>query len=138
MEQSTSAVNWREINPRKEPGELIRDSMLHLAMGADAICYFQWRQSRSGAEKFHSAMLPLAGEHSQIYRDVCALGADLDTLSDAGILRSKLSKARVAIVQDIQSEWATEHTATPTQHIREWTEPLDWFAAFANRGVTAT
>lgn len=137
MEQSTSAVNWREINPRKEPGELIRDSMLHLAMGADAICYFQWRQSRSGAEKFHSAMLPLAGEHSQIYRDVCALGADLDTLSDAGILRSKLSKARVAIVQDIQSEWATEHTATPTQHIREWTEPLDWFAAFANRGVTA-
>lgn len=58
-------------------------------------------------------------------------------MSDAGILRSKLSKARVAIVQDIQSEWATEHTATPTQHIREWTEPLDWFAAFANRGVTA-
>ncbi len=88
-------------------------------MGADAICYFQWRQSRSGAEKFHSAMLPLAGEHSQIYRDVCALGADLDTLSDAGILRSKLSKARVAIVQDIQSEWATEHTAhTHPTHTR--------------------
>ncbi len=48
MEHSTSAVNWREINYRKEPGQLVRDSLAHVAMGADAVCYFQWRQSKAG------------------------------------------------------------------------------------------
>ena len=31
-----------------------------VAHGADAVLYFQWRQSRGGAEKFHSAMVPHA------------------------------------------------------------------------------
>ena len=88
MEHSTSAVNWREINYRKEPGQLVRDSLAHVAMGADAVCYFQWRQSKAGAEKFHSAMVPHAGEDSAVFRDVCELGADLNKLSDEGILGS--------------------------------------------------
>ena len=36
MEHSSSAVNWRPINYRVEPGELVRDSLAHLAMGSDA------------------------------------------------------------------------------------------------------
>ncbi len=115
MEHSTSAVNWRPVNYRKEPGQLVRDSLAHVAMGADAVCYFQWRQSVAGAEKFHSAMLPHAGEDSQVFRDVCELGADLNTLADNGLLGTRLAKSRVAVVYDYESEWATEHTATPTQ-----------------------
>lgn len=137
MEHSTSAVNWRGINYRKEPGQLERDAMAHLAMGADAICFFQWRQSQAGAEKFHSGMVPHAGRNSQVYRDVCALGNDLDTLSQAGLPGTTLSQARIAVVYDYASEWATEHTATPTQQVRHWTEPLDWFTALADRGLTA-
>ncbi|MCB7209887.1 beta-galactosidase, partial [Anaerostipes caccae] len=34
MEHSSSAVNWRPINYRVEPGELVRDSLAHLAMGS--------------------------------------------------------------------------------------------------------
>ena len=115
MEHSTSAVNWRPVNYRKEPGQLVRDSLAHVAMGADAVCYFQWRQSVAGAEKFHSAMLPHAGEDSQVFRDVCELGADLNTLADNGLLGTRLAKSRVAVVYDYESQWATEHTATPTQ-----------------------
>ena len=137
MEHSTSAVNWREINYRKEPGQLVRDSLAHVAMGADAVCYFQWRQSKAGAEKFHSAMVPHAGEDSAVFRDVCELGADLNKLSDEGILGSRLAKARVAVVFDYESEWATEHTATPTQHVHHVDEPLAWFRALADQGVTA-
>lgn len=137
MEHSTSAVNWRGINYRKEPGQLERDAMAHLAMGADAICFFQWRQSQAGAEKFHSGMVPHAGRNSQVYRDVCALGNDLDTLSQAGLPGTTLSQARIAVVYDYASEWATEHTATPTQQVRHWTEPLDWFTALADQGLTA-
>ena len=137
MEHSTSAVNWREINYRKEPGQLVRDSLAHVAMGADAVCYFQWRQSKAGAEKFHSAMVPHAGEDSAVFRDVCELGADLNKLSDEGILGSRLAKPRVAVVFDYESEWATEHTATPTQHVHHVDEPLAWFRALADQGVTA-
>ena len=137
MEHSTSAVNWREINYRKEPGQLVRDSLAHVAMGADAVCYFQWRQSKAGAEKFHSAMVPHAGEDSAVFRDVCELGADLNKLSDEGILGSRLAKSRVAVVFDYESEWTTEHTATPTQHVHHVDEPLAWFRALADQGVTA-
>lgn len=137
MEHSTSAVNWREINYRKEPGQLVRDSLAHVAMGADAVCYFQWRQSKAGAEKFHSAMVPHAGEDSAVFRDVCELGADLNKLSDEGILGSRLAKSRVAVVFDYESEWATEHTATLTQHVHHVDEPLAWFRALADQGVTA-
>lgn len=137
MEHSTSAVNWRDINYRKEPGQLVRDSLAHVAMGADAVCYFQWRQSKAGTEKFHSAMVPHAGEDSAVFRDVCELGADLNKLSDEGILGSRLAKSRVAVVFDYESEWATEHTATPTQHVHHVDEPLAWFRALADQGVTA-
>lgn len=137
MEHSTSAVNWRPVNYRKEPGQLVRDSLAHVAMGADAVCYFQWRQSKAGAEKFHSAMVPHAGEDSAVFRDVCELGADLNKLSDEGILGSRLAKSRVAVVFDYESEWATEHTATPTQHVHHVDEPLAWFRALADQGVTA-
>ena len=137
MEHSTSAVNWRPINYCKEPGQLVRDSLAHVAMGSDAVCYFQWRQSKAGAEKFHSAMLPHAGEDSQVFRDVCELGSDLNALADNGLLGTRLAKSRVAVVYDYESEWASEHTATPTQKVRHVDEPLAWFRALADNGVTA-
>ena len=137
MEHSTSAVNWRPVNYRKEPGQLVRDSLAHVAMGADAVCYFQWRQSKAGAEKFHSAMVPHTGEDSAVFRDVCELGADLNALADNGLLGTKLAKSKVAVVFDYESEWASEHTATPTQKVHHVDEPLQWFRALADHGVTA-
>ena len=137
MEHSTSSVQWKPVNARKRSGELIRDAVAHVAMGADAINFFQWRQSRSGAEKFHSAMLPHAGENSQIFHDICKLGEDLDKLSNEGLLNTHPVKAKVAVVFDYESEWATEHTTTPTQQARHWTEPLLWFRALADNGITA-
>ena len=137
MEHSTSAVQWKPLNTRKCKGETVRDSLAHLAMGSDAICYFQWRQSKAGAEKWHSSMVPHAGPDSQIFRDVCELGADLNKLADEGLLSTKLVKSKVAVVFDYESQWATEHTATPTQEVRHWTEPLAWFRALADNGLTA-
>ncbi len=137
MEHSTSAVNWRPVNYRKEPGQLVRESLAHVAMGADAVCYFQWRQSKAGAEKFHSAMVPHTGEDSAVFRDVCELGADLNALADNGLLGTKLAKSKVAVVFDYESEWASEHTATPTQKVHHVDEPLQWFRALADHGVTA-
>lgn len=41
MEHSTSAVNWQPRNIAKTPGEMRRNSLAHLARGADGILFFQ-------------------------------------------------------------------------------------------------
>src|SRR5690606_11022684 len=61
MEHSTSALSWRPYNPAKPPGQLARDSLSHVARGSEGALFFQWRASRYGAEKWHSAMVPHAG-----------------------------------------------------------------------------
>ena len=105
MEHSTGAVNWQPRNIAKEPGELHRNSLAHLARGADGIMFFQWRASRFGAEKFHSAMLPHGGTDTQIWRDVVDLGASLGALSE---LRGSEVVADVALLWDWASWWGVE------------------------------
>ena len=61
MEQAPSAVNWRPVNAPKPPGVMRAWSYQAIAHGADGVMSFQWRASRGGAEKFHSAMVPHAG-----------------------------------------------------------------------------
>ena len=73
MEHSTSAVNWQPRNRAKVPGEMIRNSLAHVAHGADAVLFFQWRASRAGAEKFHSGLLPHAGTETRQWREVVEL-----------------------------------------------------------------
>ncbi|GAA3192701.1 beta-galactosidase [Actinocorallia longicatena] len=105
MEHSTGAVNWQPRNLAKLPGELARNSLSHLARGADGIMFFQWRASAFGAEKFHSAMLPHGGPGTRIHREVVALGADLEALAP---VRGGRVEADVAIVWDWESWWAVE------------------------------
>jgi beta-galactosidase len=49
MEQAAGAVNWQPRNIAKAPGEMIRNSLTHLARGADGICFFQWRACCCGS-----------------------------------------------------------------------------------------
>jgi beta-galactosidase len=69
MEHSTGAVNWQPRNLTKAPGEMLRNTASHVARGADGICFFQWRASVKGTEKFHSALLPHAGTSSRMWED---------------------------------------------------------------------
>jgi beta-galactosidase len=135
MEHSTSAVNWQPVNEAKRPGELARDSLLHVAHGADAVCFFQWRQSAAGAEKYHSAMLPHAGADSEIFRAVTDLGRALEALAPtAGTVRQP---ARAAILFDWESWWAAELDSHPSSRLRYRQEALDWYSAFLALGVRA-
>lgn len=105
MEHSTGAVNWQPRNIAKRPGEMARNSLVSVARGADAVLFFQFRASRSGAEKFHSAMLPHGGTPTRIWREVEALGATLGGLSD---VMGGTVPARVAILWDVESFWAQD------------------------------
>ncbi len=133
MEHSTSAVNWRHVNVAKKPGELARDSLTHVAHGADAVCFFQWRQSAAGAEKYHSAMLPHAGTDSAVFRAVVDLGQVLGAL--APVAGSTRRPAPVAVVFDWVSWWASEADSHPTSELRYRQEALDWYSALLSLGI---
>ena len=135
MEHSTSAVNWQPVNLAKTPGQLRRDSLTHVAHGADAVCFFQWRQSLGGAEKFHSGMVPHAGADSQVFRDVVALGADLKAL--APVVGSRVAQSRIAILFDWESWWASELDSHPSALLRYKHEAMAWYAAVLRNGLSA-
>ncbi|MGO4783081.1 beta-galactosidase [Cryobacterium sp. W22_MBD10_FK3] len=135
MEHSTSAVNWQPVNQAKSPGQLRRDSLTHLAHGADAICFFQWRQSLAGAEKFHSAMLPHAGEDSTVFRSVARFGRELGTLAE--VAGSRTAQARIGILFDWDSWWASELDSHPTELLRYKAEAMAWYTAALANGLQA-
>ena len=117
MEQTTSRVNWREINVPKAPGQTRLWSLQAVARGADGVMFFQWRQSRAGAEKFHSAMVghgPV--ERSPVWQDVVRLGRELANLEPVVGARGA---ARVAILVDWESWWALELPSKPSNRVRQ-------------------
>lgn len=115
MEHSTSAVNWQPRNRPKMPGEMLRNSLAHVSRGADAVMFFQWRQSFAGSEKFHSAMVPHGGRDTRVWREVVELGADLKRLAP---VRGSRVESRVAIVFDYEAWWASEIDSKPSIDVR--------------------
>ncbi|WP_108250249.1 beta-galactosidase [Planctomonas deserti] len=135
MEHSTSAVNWQQRNRAKLPGELVRNSLGHVARGSDGALFFQWRASTAGAEQFHSAMVPHAGTRSKIWADVCELGRHLDALGDvAGTL---VEPASVAILMDDESHWAWKAGPKPVNDEPVWKAARDVHRALFDANVLA-
>jgi beta-galactosidase len=114
MEQAPSAVNWRAVNVPKAPGQYRGLSLQAVARGSDGVLSFQWRAAATGAEKFHSGMLPHAGTDSRVWRDVVSLGTDLRRLAPVA---GSLVRARAALLLDWESWWALELDSHPTSHL---------------------
>ncbi|MEU3862145.1 beta-galactosidase [Streptomyces sp. NPDC028722] len=133
MEHSTSAVNWQPINVAKLPGETRRNALTHLARGADGLMFFQWRQSRAGAEKWHSAMLPHAGTGGRVWKEVSALGAELACLEEVSGTRVR---GDVAVLFDWHSWWALELQARPSGEFRYLDAVRDWYEALWRLNIT--
>jgi beta-galactosidase len=110
MEQTTSRVNWRERNVPKSPGQMRALSYQALARGASGVLFFQWRASRAGAEKFHSAMVSHAGQASPVWGEVIALGGELASAAD---WRAAEVSARAAMIFSWPNWWAVEIPAGP-------------------------
>ncbi|MYR84216.1 beta-galactosidase, partial [Streptomyces sp. SID685] len=133
LEHSTSAVNWQSRNPAKRPGEMARNSLAHVARGSEGVMFFQWRQSRRGSEKFHSAMLPHAGVDSRVWREVVALGADIRALAP---LRGTRTVADVAMVWDWQSWWAQGLEGRPSVDLDPRERADSFYEALYDRHLT--
>lgn len=132
MEQATSAVSWRPHNPPRSTGTMLVDSLRAVAHGADAVLYFQWRASTSGAERFHSAMLPHAGPDTALHRAVRDQGAVLERLRRVVGTRVE---ARAALVFDWASWWAGDAPARPSTRLAALDQLLAFYEPLWRAGI---
>ncbi|POH72105.1 beta-galactosidase [Arthrobacter glacialis] len=135
MEHSTGGVNWQPHNVAKAPGEMLRNSLAHVARGADGVCFFQWRASLQGSEKFHSALMPHAGKDSQLWRDVVELGETVAGLAE--VVGSRV-ESNVAFVFSWESWWAVDAETRPSAAISYLEQAHAIYAAFHAQGITVT
>jgi beta-galactosidase len=135
MEQTTNRVNWRPVNVAKAPGQMRLWSYQAVARGADGVMFFQWRQSRAGAEKFHSAMVPHgpAGS-SPTWQEVVRLGSELRRLD--AVCGSRV-QAEVAILLDWESWWALELPSKPSARLSLIGQLESYYRPLFEANVTA-
>jgi beta-galactosidase len=134
MEQAPSAVNWRAVNVPKAPGQYRALSLQAVARGADAVLSFQWRAAATGAEKFHSGMVPHAGTDSRVWREVVSLGGELRRLAPVAGHRVR---AEAALLLDWENWWALELDSHPTSRLRLTDLLGELYRPLLQAGVTA-
>ncbi len=133
MESSTGSPSWQQRNRAKDPGEIVRHSLGHVARGSDGAMFFQWRASRTGAEQFHSAMVPHSGTRSRVWREVLELGRHLKALAE--VQGTQVEPARAAIVADDPAGWALRHGLKPHRALSYGRELREWHRALWDRHV---
>ena len=106
IEQAPSQVDWYPVNISKPAGLMRLWSYQAVAHGSDSVMYFQWRASLKGAEKYHSAMVPHYGRDSRVFKEICALGEELQKAKDAV---GSAIEAQVAILMDSDSWWVVDN-----------------------------
>ena len=101
MEQQPGPVNWAPYNPEPLPGMVRLWTWEAFAHGAEAVCYFRWRQAPMAQEQMHAGLLrpdsvaaPALGEAERVCRE----------LADAPDVTPYQSE--VALVFDYEADWA--------------------------------
>ncbi len=133
MEHSTSAVNWQPRNYAKTPGQELRNSASFVSRGSQGVMYFQWRQSQAGSERFHSALVPHAGEDTRVYREIAELGAWLK--ENPEVANHPTDRAQVAMIYDYEQFWALMQANLPTQDLSYAETVAKWYRALWELGI---
>ena len=100
MEQQPGPVNWAPYNPSPLPGMVRLWSWEAFAHGAEAVCYFRWRQAPFAQEQMHAGLLrpdsadaPALAEAKQVANEISAAPSVEACISE------------VALLFDYQSDW---------------------------------
>jgi beta-galactosidase len=129
MEQTPNQTNWKPHNALKRPGVMRLQSWQAVAHGADAVMFFQMRQSIGAGEKFHGAVIGHSGRSdTRVFGEVAALGAELQRVG-AATVGSRI-QSEVAIWFDWESWWASENSLGPSASLDYINEIAKYHAAF--------
>ena len=134
MEQTPSVTNWLPYNALKRPGVMRLWSYQAVAHGADTVMFFQMKRSIGACEKYHGAVIDHVGnENTRVFREVAALGAELEVLEDR-ILGAR-TPAKAAIYFDWENWWAIEYSAGPSVSLHYVDEVLRYYTAFHSLNI---
>ncbi|WP_299611539.1 beta-galactosidase [uncultured Tateyamaria sp.] len=101
MEQQPGPVNWAPYNPSPLPGMVRLWTWEAFAHGAEAVCYFRWRQAPFAQEQMHAGLLRPDSVEAEAFgeaREVMVELADAPEVAPA--------QAPVAILFDYDADWA--------------------------------
>lgn len=135
MEQTPSVSNWHIYCKLKRPGVMRLWSYQAAAHGADTIMFFQMRRSIGACEKYHGAVIDHVGnENTRVFREITALGEELDKMGDA--LLGARANSKVAIVFDWDNWWAAEFSAGPSRLINYHQEVMQYYRALNEKNIS--
>jgi beta-galactosidase len=101
MEQQPGPVNWAPYNPDPLPGMARLWAWEAFAHGAEAVCYFRWRQAPFAQEQMHAGLLRPDSAPAQAFGEAEQVAKELAAMPEVGTTR-----ADVALVFDYASDWA--------------------------------
>lgn len=101
MEQQPGPVNWARWNVAPLDGMPRLWAWEAFAHGAEAVCFFRWRQAPFAQEQMHAGLLRPDGADAPAIIEARQLASEIATMSDVGTTRAK-----VAVVFDYASSWA--------------------------------
>lgn len=105
MEQQPGPVNWAPYNPAPLPGMMRLWAWEAYAHGAEAVCYFRWRQAPFAQEQMHAGMLRPDNADAPALMEARQVADELRNAGDVAVL-----KAPVALIFDYDADfaWATQ------------------------------
>ncbi|MCZ4094472.1 beta-galactosidase [Sinorhizobium psoraleae] len=130
MEQQPGPVNWAAHNQSPADGMVRLWTWLAYAHGVDMVSYFRWRQVPFAQEQFHAGLLLPNSEADQGYLEVAQVANEMKRLPKG----ETRGKAKVAIVLDYSSRWATRALPQGRSYSAAATA-LDWYATVSRLGV---
>jgi beta-galactosidase len=101
MEQQPGPVNWAPVNPAPLPGMVRLWTWEAFAHGAEAVCYFRWRQAPFAQEQMHAGLLRPDSVAAPGLAEVRDVARELPEAPDVAPVRSP-----VALIFDYDAEWA--------------------------------
>ncbi|MEY4698352.1 MAG: hypothetical protein RIT14_2780 [Pseudomonadota bacterium] len=101
MEQQPGPVNWAPWNADPLSGMARLWAWEAFAHGAEAVCYFRWRQAPFAQEQMHAGLLRPDSAPAPAFDEAAEVARELAAMPDVGTAR-----ADVALVFDYASAWA--------------------------------
>ena len=101
MEQQPGPVNWAPWNPDPLPGMARLWAWEAFAHGAEAVCYFRWRQAPFAQEAMHAGLLRPDSAPAPAYAEAAQVARELAEMPDV-----TRTQAKVGLVFDYASDWA--------------------------------
>ncbi|MEP1962036.1 beta-galactosidase [Tateyamaria sp.] len=130
MEQQPGPVNWAPYNPAPLPGMVRLWTWEAFAHGAEAVCYFRWRQAPFAQEQMHAGLLRPDSVEAEAFGEAAEVMAELADAPDVSP-----AQAPVAIMFDYDADamWTVQPHGTDLSYFGL---VFDWYRACRKLGLS--